>query len=84
MRNVFETQQSYQYLQGTPKGGLAKMTDKNDKEHLKELKEMIQDKKPAEPIEKVLTKFCARHGVSMGTCRVYYDQLKAQGEVKEE
>lgn len=60
------------------------MTEKNDKQHIKELKEMILEKKPQEPVEKVLTNFCARHGVSMGTCKVYYEQLKANGEVKEE
>jgi ribosomal protein L20A (L18A) len=60
------------------------MTEKKDKQHIEELKEMIQEKKPQEPIEKVLTNFCARHGVSMNTCKVYYEQLKTKGEVKEE
>ena len=60
------------------------MTEKKDKQHIQELKEMILEKKPKEPVERVLTKFCARHGVSMGTCKIYYDQLKAKGEVKEE
>ena len=58
------------------------MTKKNDKEHLKELRAMIIEKKTTEPLEEVLTKFCARHGVSMNTCRVYYDQLKDKSEVK--
>ncbi len=60
------------------------MTEKKDKQHIEELKEMIQEKKPREPVEEVLTKFCERHGVSMNTCKVYYEQLKAKGEVKEE
>jgi ribosomal protein L20A (L18A) len=60
------------------------LTTSKDRQHLQELKEMILEKNPAEPIEKVLTKFCARHGVSMDTCRVYYNQLKAKGEVKEQ
>ena len=59
------------------------MTKKKDKEHIEELKEMIQEKKPKEPVEKVLTKFCERHGVSMDTCKKYYEQLVAKGEVKE-
>lgn len=59
------------------------MTEKKDKQHIEELKEMIQEKKPQESVEKVLTKFCARHGVSMNTCKVYYEQLKAKGEVEE-
>jgi predicted solute-binding protein len=59
------------------------MSKKKDKDHIEELKEMIQEKKPKEPVEKVLTKFCGRHGVSMGTCKKYYDQLVTKGEVKE-
>jgi predicted solute-binding protein len=58
------------------------MTEK-DKHHIKELKEMIHEKKPKEQVEEVLTKFCERHGVSMNTCRKYYEQLVAKGEVKE-
>jgi len=60
------------------------MSKKENKQHLQELKEMILEKKPVEPVEKVLTKFCARHGVSMDTCRIYYNQLKAKGEIKEQ
>jgi hypothetical protein len=59
------------------------MTKKKDKDHIEELKEMIQEKKPKESVEKVLTKFCERHGVSMDTCKKYYKQLVAKGEVKE-
>lgn len=58
------------------------MAEKTDKHHITELKEMIQKKKPNEPVEKVLTKFCARHGVSMDTCRVYYNRLVEKGEIK--
>lgn len=59
------------------------MSKKDDKHHIEELKEMIQEKKPNEPVEKVLVKFCERHGVSMGTCRVYYKRLVKEGKVKE-
>jgi ribosomal protein L20A (L18A) len=59
------------------------MTEKKDKDHIEELKEMIQEKKPKEPVEKVLANFCGRHGVSMDTCKKYYEQLVAKGEVKE-
>ncbi|MEM3000068.1 MAG: hypothetical protein QXV09_03460 [Candidatus Bathyarchaeia archaeon] len=60
------------------------MSKKGDKHHIEELKEMIQEKKPDEPVEKVLVKFCERHGVSMDTCRVYYKRLVKEGKVKEE
>ena len=56
---------------------------KKDKHHIEELKEMIQEKKPDEPVEKVLVKFCERHGVSLDTCRVYYKRLVKEGKVKE-
>ncbi|MCX8153251.1 MAG: hypothetical protein N3E52_02320 [Candidatus Bathyarchaeota archaeon] len=59
------------------------MSKKEDKHHIEELKEMIQEKKPDEPVEKVLVKFCERHGVSMDTCRVYYKRLIKEGKVKE-
>jgi hypothetical protein len=59
------------------------MTEKMDKQHIQELKEMIQEKEPKEPVEKVLVKFCERHAVSLDTCRKHYEQLVAKGEVKE-
>lgn len=59
------------------------MGEKIDKHHIVELKEMIQEKKPKEPVENVLVKFCARHGVSLDTCRIYYDRLVEKGEIKE-
>jgi hypothetical protein len=59
------------------------MREKMDKEHLEELKEMIQEKERKEPVEKVLVKFCERHGVSLDTCRIYYRRLVDEGEIKE-
>lgn len=59
------------------------MTEKKDKQHIKELMEMIQEKKTKEPVEKVLVKFCERHAVSLDTCKKYYDQLVAESKVKE-
>jgi predicted transcriptional regulator len=59
------------------------MTENMDKQHIKELKEMIHEKKTQEPVEEVLTKFCARHGVSLDTCRIYYRRLVEKGEIKE-
>jgi predicted transcriptional regulator len=59
------------------------MSDKLDKQHIKELKEMVNDRQPSEPVEKVLTKFCERHGVSLDTCRVYYKRLVEKGDIKE-
>ena len=59
------------------------MGEKMGKHHIEELKEMIQEKKPKEPVEKVFVKFCERHGVSLETCRVYYTRLVEKGEIKE-
>jgi hypothetical protein len=59
------------------------MGEKKDKQHIKELKEMILEKKPKEPVEKVLVKFCERHGVSLDTCRLYYNRLVEKGEGEE-
>ena len=59
------------------------MSREMDKRHVDELKEMIQEKKPTEPVEEVLVKFCARHGVSLDTCRVHYNRLVEKGEIKE-
>ena len=59
------------------------MPEEMDKQHIKELKEMIQEKRTEEPVEKVLVKFCARHGVSLDTCRIYYSHLVKKGEIKE-
>ena len=54
-----------------------------DKHKIQELKEMVQEKDPDEPVEKVLVTFCERHGVSLGTCRIYYKRLVEKGEIKE-
>jgi hypothetical protein len=59
------------------------MSDKTDKHMIQELKEKIKEKKPDEPVEKILTVFCERTGISMNTCRVYYKQLVEKGEIKE-
>ena len=59
------------------------MSDKTDIHMIQELKEMIKEKKPDEPVEKILTVFCERTGISMKTCRVYYKQLVEKGEIKE-
>ena len=59
------------------------MAEKMDKQHIQELKEMLKEKEPKEPVEKVLVKFCERHAVSLDTCRKHYEKLVAKGEVKE-
>ena len=59
------------------------MIEEKDEHHVAELKEMIREKKQKEPVEKVLIKFCERHGVSLDTCRVYYNRLVEKGEIKE-
>jgi hypothetical protein len=55
----------------------------NAKDHLTELKEMVQNKKPNESTEKVLAVFCQRHGLSIETCRGYYRELVKSGQIKE-
>ena len=60
------------------------MGEKMDKNHLKELKEMIKETKGKEPADKVMANFCHRHGVSMDTCKKYYDKLVAEGDIKKE
>jgi hypothetical protein len=57
--------------------------DEAKKEKIQKLKEMIQSKKPNEPVEKTLVIFCARNGVSMDSCREYYQSLVDSGEIKE-
>ena len=59
------------------------MAEKMPKEKIRELKEMINEKAPNEPVEKVLVKFCERHAVSLNACRRYYEQMVDKGEVKE-
>ena len=58
------------------------MSDKLDKEHMQELREMVKEKKPNQPVEEVLSVFCQRHGLSMETCRIYYRQLSKEDKVK--
>ena len=60
------------------------MAEKMPKEKIQELKEMIQEKEPSEPVEKVLVKFCERHAVSLNACRQYYKHMVEKGEVKGE
>ena len=55
----------------------------NAKDHITELKEMVQKRKKNEPVDKVIAVFCQRHGLSMDTCRGYYNELIKKGEVKE-
>jgi hypothetical protein len=59
------------------------MSVKMDKHMVEELKETVQKKDPKEPVEKTLVTFCAKTGISMETCRVYYAQLVKKGEIKE-
>jgi len=59
------------------------MTEKMDKEHIQELKDMVREKKPEEQVEEILAKFCERHAVSLETCRVHYNRLMDKGEIKE-
>ena len=60
------------------------MAEKMPKEKIEELKEMIQNRKPSEPVERVLTYFCSRHAVSMKACKKYYELMIEKGEIKKE
>jgi predicted solute-binding protein len=57
---------------------------KGKKHYAEELKEMINQKAPNEPVDEVLVTFCGRHGISMEECKKYYDRLVADGTIKEE
>jgi hypothetical protein len=59
---------------------LPSQTDKEEKHHLSELKEMLNQS--TEPKEKVLAVFCHRHGISMTDCEFYYEKLVAKGKAK--
>ena len=59
------------------------MSDKTDKHMIEELNEAIKKKDPKEPVEKTLVTFCAKTGISMDTCKVYYKQLEKKGKVNE-
>jgi hypothetical protein len=59
------------------------MSDEIDIHKVKELKEMLQQRKPNEPAEKILAIFCERHAISMNTCHIFYKQLVEKGEIKE-
>ena len=58
------------------------MYENTDNHKFKELKQMLLDRDSDESAEEVLTKFCERHGISLKDCRVYYDQLVKEGEIK--
>jgi hypothetical protein len=59
------------------------MSDKIDIHKVKELKAMLQEKKPNEPVEKILAVFCERHSISLSTCHVFYKEMVEKGEIKE-
>lgn len=59
------------------------MSEKIDKHDYEQLKMMIQDKKPNEPVEEVLAVFCQRYGASIDSCRQIYKHLVEKGEIKE-
>jgi hypothetical protein len=59
------------------------MSYKPDKDMIEELNQTIKKKDPKEPIEKTLITFCAKTGISMDTCKVYYKQLEKKGKIKE-
>lgn len=65
-------------------GGKKIMSEKlvDEKHSVEALKEMLTKKPSKEPVEKVLTTFCQRYGLSMETCRSYYDELIKKGDVK--
>ena len=55
-----------------------------DEQHAKEaLKELINNRDPDTPAKKVLPIFCHRYGLTMEACRAIYNELIAEGEIKE-
>ncbi len=59
------------------------MSDKLDKHKIEELRAMVKDKDPNQPVEELLAIFCSRHGLSSGTCRYYYNILVENGDIEE-
>ena len=59
------------------------MSDKLDKHKIEELRQMVKDKDPKQPVEELLAVFCERHGLTSGTCRYYYNILVENGDIKE-
>jgi len=59
------------------------MSEKLDKHKIQELREMVKEKRPDQPVEKILAVFCERHSLSMGACRYYYNALVENGDIKE-
>jgi hypothetical protein len=59
------------------------MSEKLDKHKIQELRQMVEEKDPQQPIEELLAVFCSRHGLSTGTCRYYYNLLVQSGDIKE-
>ncbi len=59
------------------------LTDKLDKHKIQELREMIEQRAPDQPVEKVLAIFCERHALSPETCMYYYNLLVKEGVIKE-
>lgn len=55
----------------------------DEKDARQALKDMLQDRKPDEPAEKILATFCQRYSLDMATCRSFYDDLVRKGEIKE-
>ena len=82
-KSFFETKTIYQRERILIARDELSVSEKMDKQHINELKKMVQERKPKEPVEEVLVNFCARHGVSLDTCRVYYNRLVEKGEIEE-
>ena len=59
------------------------MSEKLDNHKIQELREMVKEKTPNQPVEKVLAIFCERHSLTMSTCRYYYNALVENGDIKE-
>jgi hypothetical protein len=59
------------------------MSEKIDKHKIQELREMVKQKSPDQPVEKILAVFCERHSLAMDTCRYYYNKLVENGDIKE-
>jgi hypothetical protein len=56
--------------------------NKKRKKQIEKLQQMLHEKEPEEPVEKVLVLYCARNGVSLDTCREYYQFLVDSGKIE--
>jgi hypothetical protein len=80
-KRVFERAKHWYYADVS--AWMMDMSDKTDEHMIEELNQAIKKRNPKEPIEKTLVTFCAKTGISMESCRIYYKQIEQKGKASE-